>query len=253
MIHHDHLIPDFYQTAMGRMVRHLIARKLKLVMSAAFPAMSRDLDVAALGYVRPYLKYFNDHYPQMLHLQMVDGLPQPWPASQTVPSRQARVDGHNLPLLDASLDLVLAMHCVEVAPTPHETVDEIWRVLKGQGKLVLMVPHRGSMWVGREDTPFGLGQPYSSNQIKRLLQDRGFDVIKIHQALAAPPSHSRFYTRFAPYVERLPNPMGGVLIVEAVKMIYAVRTDRSPARQKTQLSAANRLAGVKSNSHRDPH
>ena len=90
------------------------------------------------------------------------------------------------------------------------------------------------------------GAKFSNNQIKKLLRSHGFDVEKIHQALAAPPSTSTFYPRYAPFVERLPNPMGGVLIVEAVKMIYAVRGDGAKARQNTSLKTASRLAGAKS-------
>ncbi len=242
----EHPIPLFYQSAMGRMARHLIARKLKPVLLSAYGENRHDLDVVALGYARPYLKYISEHYPHLVNLQTTAGEITPWPPSPRLPRRQALVDEHQLPLLDASLDLLLVIHCFESAAVPKDMADELWRVLKGQGRLVLVVPHRSSMWAGREDTPFGRGQPYSSNQIKHLLQDHGFDDIKIHQALAAPPSQSRFYPRYAPFVERLPNPMGGVLIVEAAKMIYAVRGDRAPAKKKARIKAAGQWAGVKS-------
>ena len=242
----DHPLPAYYQTAIGRMVRHLIGRKLKPVMTSAYPEHHHDLDIAALGYARPYLKYFSDHYPHLINHQTIAGEITPWPPAPRLPRRQARVDEHQLPLLDASLDLLLVMHCFETAAVPKDMADELWRVLKGQGKLVLVVPHRSSMWASRDDTPFGRGQPYSSNQIKHLLQDHGFDAIKIHQALAAPPSQSRFYPRYAPFVERLPNPMGGVLIVEAAKMIYAVKGDRASAKNKAKIKASGQLAGVKS-------
>ena len=48
-------------------------------------------------------------------------------------------------------------------------------------------------------------------------------MAKVHQALVAPPAETLIYPRFAPLVERLPNPLGGVLIVDARKMIYSVR------------------------------
>ena len=239
-------VPGFYQTSMGRMVRHLISRKLKPVMTRALPAQHQDIDVAALGYARPYLKYFSDHYPRLINLQTITGDLLPWPSQAMTPLRQAVVNEHHLPLLDASLDLIMVIHAFETATVAQDMADELWRVLKGQGQLILVVPHRGSMWAGRDDNPFGLGQPYSVHQIKRLLHQHGFDVTKIHQALAAPPSQSSFYPRYAPFVERLPNPLGGVLIVEAAKMIYAVRGDRVRSRQKTRLKVQGSLAGVKS-------
>ena len=140
----DHPLPAYYQTAIGRMVRHLIGRKLKPVMKSAYPEHHHDLDVAALGYARPYLKYFSDHYPHLINLQTIAGEITPWPPAPRLPRRQARVDEHQLPLLDASLDLLLVMHCFETAAVPKDMADELWRVLKGQGKLVLVVPHRSS-------------------------------------------------------------------------------------------------------------
>ena len=239
-------VPGFYQTSMGRMVRHLISRKLKPAMTGALPAHHHDIDVATLGYARLYLKYCSDHYPRLINLQTTANDLLPWPSPATAPLRQAVVDGHHLPLLDASLDLIMVIHAFETATPAQDMADELWRVLKGQGQLILVVPHRGSMWAGRDDNPFGLGQPYSVHQIKRLLHQHGFDVTKTHQALAAPPSISSFYPRYAPFVERLPNPLGGVLIVEAVKMIYAVRGDRVRSRQKFRLKVQGSLAGVKS-------
>lgn len=242
----DQSIADFYQTSMGRMVRHLIAQKLKPAATHSFPPSHPNLDVATLGYARPYLKYLHDHFPHLINLETLDIAPLAWPSASGSAIKTAQVHAQNLPLLDASLDLLVMIHCLETSPHQQHTIDEIYRVLKGQGKLILTIPHRSSIWAGSDNNPFGLGQPFSNNQIKKLLRLHGFEIEKIHQCLSAPPSTSTLYPRYAPLVEKMPSPMGGVLIVEAVKMIYAVRGDRAQAQQKSKLKNAGRLAGAKS-------
>jgi len=225
----DNLLSRYYETSTGRMVRHLISRKLKPVLTSLYPSGRDDLAIASLGYMRPYLKYISDHYPHLINLQSHQSASSPWPPvsrdqeKKHCRSRQAMVEMTAMPLLDASLDGLFIMHGLEWSASPHDVIAEAWRVLKSQGSMILVVPHRGSIWASRDDTPFGHGQPYSVNQIKTLLKDHDFEVGKIHQSLVAPPSTSTLYPRYAPFVERLPNPFGGVLIVEARKMIYSIK------------------------------
>ena len=126
-------------------------------------------------------------------------------------------------MLPSSLDALLLVHGLELSGDGQALLGECWRVLKSQGRLVLVVPHRGSIWAGSDRTPFGHGQPYSVNQIRGMLKEHDFETGRIHQALTVPPSHSFAYPRIAPLFERLPNLFGGVLIVDARKMIYSVR------------------------------
>ena len=253
-------LTSYYQTSTGRMVRHLIARKLKPVLTALYPAGRHDLAIAGLGYMRPYLKYITDHYPHLINLHAVGGSCAPWPPlgstrdSTHYRSRQAKVSSSSLPLLDASLDGLFIMHGLEHAPHADTMMTEAWRVLKSQGSLIIVVPHRGSIWASRDTTPFGIGQPYSINQIRSLLKDHDFEVGNIHQSLNAPPSTSNLYPRYAPFVERLPNPFGGVLIVEARKMIYSIKgksvVDRQDARK---LAKARTISSSRPVSHQGRH
>ena len=255
----DDLLSSYYQTSTGRMVRHLIARKLKPTLTALFPSGRDDLAIATLGYMRPYLKYISDHYPHLINLQTHQDSITPWPrtsphSTQQMRSRQSLVDITALPLLDASLDGLFIIHGIERALSPHDVISEAWRVLKSQGSMVLVVPHRGSIWASRDDTPFGLGQPYSMNQIKTLLKDHDFEVGKIHQSLAAPPSKSSLYPRYAPFVERLPHPFGGVLIVEARKMIYSIKGKPSGKLQRAgDLVKASSASPSRSTHFEDLH
>lgn len=211
----------FYRSRLGRMTRHLITRKLQVVFDEAKPPSDDPRVAVGLGYARPYLRFLEGKFGQAIGLQSAGIEAVQWPRKR--PSRLALIDETALPVQPSSIDTMLCVHALEIAPSQPALLEECWRVLKSQARLVLVVPHRGSMWAGREITPFGYGQPYTVNQIKSMLKRHGFEVGKVHQSLAAPPSHSLFYPRFAPIVERLPNPLGGVLIVDARKMIYSVR------------------------------
>jgi SAM-dependent methyltransferase len=212
---------NYYSSSQGQVVRRLICRRLMTVITDMHQATSDQSLAAGIGYARPFLRFLDKRHGDVIGLQSVGIKPRSWPRQR--PSRLASVEEGALPLLSSTLETILLVHGLETTPDPSTLVQECWRVLKGMGRLVVVVPHRGSMWAGRESTPFGYGQPYSINQIKSLLKSHDFDVTKVQQALVAPPSGTPFYSKIAPLVERLPNPLGGVLIVDARKMIYSVR------------------------------
>lgn len=216
----------FYKSATGQIACQLIMRKLAPLIDGE----GQNIAAAGIGFTAPYL----GHASSIIQLQSVGHTP---PLAR---DRQqcAIIDPIKLPLLDASLDLCLMVHGLEASSSPSATLSETWRVLKGQGRLVLVVPHRANIWSMKEVTPFGFGQPYSVNQIKKLLKQHDFEVGKIRQALVAPPSFSALYPKYAPLAERLPTFFGGVLIVEARKMIYSVRgVHASSPRPRTRVVA----------------
>ena len=232
----------YYSTQLGRVSRHLIARRLQRIFGEARKSETGHRSLGAFGYPRPYLRFVEGRGGlRPVGFQFTGMDVDRWPRRQ--PSRMALVDENHLPLLDSSLDEALLIHGLETSRDPSQLLGECWRVLKGQGRFVVVVPHRGTIWAVREMTPFGYGQPYSTHQIRSLLRSHDFEVEQIHQALAAPPSHSPLYPRFAPIVERFSKPMGGVLIVEATKMLYSVRG--VPSKRQRYVRPA--LIGINTN------
>lgn len=149
--------------------------------------------------------------------------------------RLARIDALNLPLLDSSVQLVLLVHGLERAASSEGLLDECWRVLAGQGRLVIVVPHRGSIWSQRDHTPFGHGRPFSMGQLSKLLSSHGFVLTRSAGALVLPPVVGSAYPKLAMMLEKpmqhLARPLGGVLIVEATKMLYSIKGKRQPSRR----------------------
>ena len=63
-----------------------------------------------------------------------------WPQEGAVQS--ALVDEFDLPLLESTVDLALVVHGLELTDSPIEMLQEVWRVMAPQGRLVLVVPNR---------------------------------------------------------------------------------------------------------------
>ncbi len=170
------------------------------------------------------------------------------PASQGVvrypdegPNVSCLVLPHALPLGDASVDRFVALHALEGLSDPASFLREAWRTLKGNGRLLIVVPNRKGLWAHHDNTPFGCGQPYSTGQIKKLLKEQGFSIERLSCALYALPHGGRLNVALADKAEKifarvLPY-FGGVLIVEAGKQIRAPIGSRAKSRAKLTLTA----------------
>jgi hypothetical protein len=102
---------------------------------------------------------------------------------------------------------------------------EVWRVLAGGGRLLIIAPNRRGIWARLDRTPFGSGRPYTMSQLSQLLRDEQFTPVGSDAALFIPPASSRVMLRSALAWERIGRrwfpTFAGVLLVEATKQIYA--------------------------------
>ena len=102
---------------------------------------------------------------------------------------------------------------------------EIWRVLKDDGRIIVVAPNRTGLWAHLDHTPFGQGQPYSPGQINRLLASAMFRPERRETALYTPPTAWAAVLRLAPVWESVGRALfmdlAGVTLTEAVKDTYA--------------------------------
>jgi SAM-dependent methyltransferase len=130
-----------------------------------------------------------------------------------------------LPFPDLCFDRILLVHGLEAAENARRLLRELWRVLKDDGRLLVVAPNRSGMWAHVESTPFGHGMPYSPGQVGRLMAAAMFRVERRDTALFLPPANLRLVQRGARLWEStgrrwLPG-FAGVTITEAVKDVYA--------------------------------
>ena len=106
------------------------------------------------------------------------------------------------PLPDNSVDRLLAIHCLEQAERVGPLLREMWRVLKPDGRMLIVVPNRRGLWSRIDMTPFGHGLPFSRGQLETQLTDALFTPVDWSEALHFPPSNRRLLLRMVPAIER---------------------------------------------------
>lgn len=214
----DHLPAAFYATAQGRLAARLIGARLARIWSPA-PGMV----VLGIGYPFPYLEALSAPATRCLAV-----VPRPariarWPGEAL--GRVCLAEEDCLPFPDLSVDRVLLVHALEVAQSGSRLLREVWRVLRDDGRLLIVAPNRRGWWAHVENTPFGQGQPYSPGQIGRLLAASLFRVERRETALYVPPTRLRPVLRLAPVFERLGRGLvprlAGVSLTEATKDVFA--------------------------------
>lgn len=132
---------------------------------------------------------------------------------------------HRLPFPEGLFDRVFLLHALEEADSPRQLLREAWRVLAPEGRIVVAVTNRRSMWSLADNKPFGHGRPWTRQQLVRFLNDSLFQVTASTTAVHMPPLDWRLITGASKSWERagelvLPG-LGGVVLVEAVKRLYS--------------------------------
>jgi SAM-dependent methyltransferase len=214
---------DFYETRLGQVARHLLRRRIR----QTWPDL-RGEAVLGLGYASPFLRQFTNEAGRLVALMPAQQGVLHWPPEG--PNATALVDETDLPLPDASMDRVLLAHAVECSEHLRDMLKEVWRVMAGNGRLLVVAPNRRGIWARTDRTPFGSGHPFSPNQLSRLLRDNGFTPVAVGRALYFPPTNSRWLLSSAPTLERIGDRFfqrfAGAVLIEARKQIYAVRVVR---------------------------
>jgi SAM-dependent methyltransferase len=230
-----HQAGDFYGTPRGAVAARLLRERLHRL----WPGL-RGENVLGLGYAAPYLRLWREEAARSIALSPVQIGAARWPAG--APCLACTAEEDQLPFADLSFDRILLIHGLEAAENARRLLREVWRVLKDDGRLLVVAPNRRGLWAHVESTPFGHGQPYSPGQIGRLLAAALFRVERRDTALYLPPSRLRVLLRAGPLWERagrrLAPQFAGVTLTEAVKDVYAAVPVEAVPRQRMVLAEA---------------
>jgi len=223
---------EFYSRPLGGMVRRILAHRIR----ARWPRAPGSTMIG-LGFASPYLGSYRSEAGRLGAFMPVTQGAVVWPPSGGV--HTVVVEEDQLPLPDNSVDHLLAVHAVEATENVRGVLREIWRVLKPEGRVLLIVPNRRGVWARLDTTPFGHGRPYSASQLERLLKDALFTPIDWSTALHMPPIDRRIVLRTGLSLERIGSRMSpafaGVIIAEAKKELIAPIAKGSTARIVPQL------------------
>lgn len=212
---------SFYGTALGRLTQDLLCDQINQL----WPDVTGQR-ILLIGYGVPLTKLFTHNAKSLFHLMPKRQGVIHWPSKTS--NSALLSDESNLPFGDNSLDKVILLHSIEFTDRPQPMLRDIWRVLGGGGKLMVIAPNRGGLWTRLERTPFGHGQPYSVQQLIALLQDTVFMPERVASALYIPPGSGKLLQHLARPWEKIGRKyfrlFSGVILVEAEKRVYSPST-----------------------------
>jgi SAM-dependent methyltransferase len=209
---------DFYRTPLGRVVRRQLATAIRERWKRV-----NGMAVAGVGFASPFLGMFRTEASSLACMMPARQGAIVWPRSGYCHS--VLVAENQWPLPDNSVDRLLAVHCLEQAEREGPLLREFWRVLRPDGRLLIVVPNRRGLWSRMDRTPFGHGLPFSRGQLETQLTDALFTPVDWDEALYFPPVNQRLLLRMATPIERFGSSMSigvaGVILVEAKKEVMA--------------------------------
>ncbi len=230
-----HSAASFYGSAMGGVACRLLREQLWEI----WPDLSGQ-SVLGLGYAAPYLRAWRAQAGRCIAAVPAQVGVSRWPLVSA--NLACTVEEAALPFPDLCFDRILLVHGLEAAENAQILLREVWRVLKDDGRLLVVAPNRVGLWAHVESTPFGHGQPYSPGQIGRLLAAHLFRVERREFALYMPPTRLRLVLRSARLWEqagrRLAQHLAGVTVTEAVKDAYAALPLQRARQRRLVLSEA---------------
>ncbi len=211
---------DFYESEAGGLVQDVLQKHIDKI----WPDL-RGYRIMGCGYALPYLEGFKKHNPERIISMMPKGQgAQYWPEGGK--NISFFCDEERFPIENASIDRVLLVHHLEGCNDLRASIREIWRVLKANGRALVIVPNRLGAWAHAEWSPFGYGRPFTNNQISDLLCNKLFEHCGHTGALFVPPvAKSPMLMRFAHLIERTGGALlpfvAGVHIYEVNKRVFA--------------------------------
>lgn len=230
----------FYTAPLGQMARRLIGRRVRTL----WPDL-RGQRLLGYGYAVPYLRAFPRAERAIAAMPAAMGV-SAWPGGGR--NSALLCEEHALPFADVFFDRILVVHGLEGAEQLRPLLRQLWRVLAPEGRLLLVVPNRASLWAQVDVSPFAQGRPFSRRELDGLLRDVLFEPGRWDCALYAPPLKSAAlrgsglgWDRIG---ARLWPRMGGVHLVEAAKSLYAAAgTPVAQGVAKAARQAATDLEG----------
>ncbi len=209
---------DFYLTGLGQVARRMIRRAIRRM----WPDL-HGMRLVGIGYATPFLTAIAPETERTVALMPASLGVLGWPPA--APNLVTLADESELPFADYSIDRVLLVHALETSEQVGPMLKEIWRVLSGGGRLLIVAPNRRGIWARLDRTPFGSGRPYTMTQLSQLLRDELFTPVGSDTALFIPPARKRMILRSAPAWERIGKrwfqTFAGLVLIEATKQIYA--------------------------------
>lgn len=242
MTSHVERLIGFYKSPLGKISRALLREEVLRLAGNV-----RGLRVLGLGFATPYMRFTLEKAERVIAVMPARQGASAWPREG--PSHTVLCDPLELPLTDAAVDLIIAVHAFEHGSDTEELMRELWRVSAPNARLIVVVPKRRGTWSSIDTTPFGDGHPFSRGQLERLLRDHSFVPEQWRDALYVPPSQHALVLKSTRFFERAGRMFGptfaGVHCVLARKELFPAVPRRKKAERLIKVPALSPQAAMK--------
>jgi len=217
-----HDLRNFYNSRAGRVVRRILQQRIHEIWPDC-----KSMRMLGGGYATPYLRGFMQGSERVFAMMPAAQGAHPWPYNVGPDEKNlvCLAEESEIPFETNSIDRILLIHDLEFSELLKSNLQEIWRVLKSNGRLLVVVPNRSGFWARADWSPFGHGSPYSAAQIQNYLRDNQFIHERTEGALFMLPLQKLLFLKMAGFFEKIGRKYlpfaAGVHIVEASKQIYA--------------------------------
>lgn len=224
----------FYKSPLGKIARAIVREQV-----IRFAGDVRGRRILGLGFATPYLRFSLDKAERVVAIMPARQGSSAWPREG--PSHTVLADPLEMPLTDAAVDLIIAVHMFEHASDAEELMRELWRVAAPNARLIIVVPRRRGLWASWDNTPFGAGNPFSRGQLDRLLRDHSFVPEQWRETLYLPPTQMKLALKSARFFQRggrlLGPALAGALCVVARKELFPAVPRRKKAERYVRVPA----------------
>ena len=212
---------QFYSSPLGRKVRQSLRQRVHEAWG-----QSEATSIVGFGYTTPVLRMLERSGGTPRNVIAIMPARQGaiyWPVHSN--NRSVLADELRPPIASQTVQHILLLHALEHVARPDDWLQTLWHLLVPGGRMLVIVPNRRGLWAIMGSTPFSSGTPYTQTQLRMLLEAAGFTLRETRTVVFRPPSAHPFWLRIGGGLEwcaRLCFPrMGGVLVVEVEKQIYA--------------------------------
>src|SRR5216684_4232654 len=122
---------DFYRTPLGQVARRMIRRAMRRM----WPDL-HGMRLLGIGYPAPFLTAVSPETERTVALMPASLGVLAWPSDGANLAMLA--DEGELPFADFSMDRVILVHALETSEQAGPMLKEVWRVLAGGGRLLII-------------------------------------------------------------------------------------------------------------------
>ncbi len=206
-------LKEFYQAPESNNIRCILQKILsKLRLN------NKDTKTLFVGFGTPYADNTKNEFLLMLgHIGVLA-----WPNSKN--NRTVLSYEGEWPFADNVFDEIIIIHGLEYAQNTGNILEESYRSLRPEGRLIVIVPNRRGIWVHSDKTPLGFGQPYTLTQLSNILRKYEFVPIEVVRGLYSFPyknSPNNTWPWFELIASRTLQKFSGLVGVVAIKRVYA--------------------------------